>query len=76
MRNDHHLMPVWNRVELCSNRFSQPTLDAISDHGVSNLFAHRQRYSTGTVRFGRVHDQDAAQTDSTACALHPLNVPG
>ena len=76
MRNDHHIVSVRNQRELGSERLSQSALDAISDHGVSNLLAHRQRNSTRTIRLGCVHDQDAGQTDSTTRSLHPLNVPG
>ena len=76
VRNDHHIVSVRNQRELGSERLSQSALDAISDHGVSNLLAHRQRNSTRTIRLGCVHDQDAGQTDSTTRSLHPLNVPG
>lgn len=76
MSDDDYIISVRNRYELSPDCLPYAALDAISHHGVSNLLAHRQRNSTRSIRLGCIHHQDAGQTDSTALALHPLNVPG
>ena len=58
-----------------ANDFPQPALDAISDHGVSNLPSDRKSHTSLNVFAGRKQDQQAGKANSLTPSLDPLNIP-
>lgn len=76
MGDDNHVFKVWNQRQLMPYSLTQPSLDPIPNHSISNLSSHRKSNATFRVLALREKNQHTGKTNSPTYTLNPLNFSG